>query len=499
MSIGGKKEKSKSTTVSTPDNPAWVTSSLQGFTGGLDQLSRTDPTSYVAKANPLLQRAQGAAMGLNLGQGGTTPAVSSGGGKDPFAPEINGGGGDGYAGKPATAFSPGGNNAFGDDYFGLGGQLAYNAGTAGPNLADARGYRSGGYEASGASARTFNQADLQGILNPFLDDVVNTSLADYDAGAGANRSRMASAAANNGGLRNSNNAIRSAVFDAESDRGRGALAADTRFRAYNDAAGILGQDSDRLAGVSVANAGFANDAARFGADAYNSAARYGADAFNQNQQFNAGQRDSYLARALSAAGVLGGLGTAQGQDVRANIGLLGDLGGQQQEIDQATAQAPLTLQQILGGLYGNVPYGLFNGSTVNQTGSGSSMGFSADLSKLMGMMPKSDVRAKVDIVPLGEGPNGVPSYEFSYADDPQRTRYIGPMAQEVAQAYPETVGQAPDGMMTVDYNALGFPTPDQQDQSGASAMRTRAAVTGGQTPANDPYPLRRKRGLFGGR
>ena len=491
MSINGKKEKSKSNTVVTPNNPSWVTNSVQNYTTGLDSLGRSDPYSYVAKANPLLKTAQNAAMGLNLGQGPKTGNPAFGKGNDPYLPEINGGEGDGF-----TSPSAGGSQGF--DYFGSAGKMALGAGMAGPSYADARGYSAQGYDAAGAQAGKFTDADMGAYMNPYQRQVVDAYTADANAASDRALSEQSRMAALNGGSRNSNNAIAAGVLGGELSRARASGLGDILYRGYDQAANLVRSDLDRSATVGMFNAGQSNDAARFGAGARNDAARYGADAFNTNQQFNAGQRDNALTRALTASGLLGNLGTAQGQDVRQNIGLLSDLGGQQQGIDQATAQAPLTLQQILGGLYGDMPYGLFNGSTTTGNTSGSSLGFSADLSKLMAMMPKSDVRAKVDIVPLGEGPGGLPQYEFSYADDPSGTRYVGPMAQEVEQVMPQAVGMAPDGMKTVDYNAVGHMTPDQQDQSGLSAMRTRAAQTGSHMAANDTYPMPRRRGLFGG-
>ena len=339
-------QQTTSNATTTPQAPTWIQQPSQDYVGGVTGLMNQGAGAFTPSGPNALQRqAQVGASGLTGGSKGYSDGR-----------EVNGGSGDGYT-SPST------------NGFDLAQQLGMGVAGAGPNLAGP----SQSYDAAGASARTFNQADLQPILNPYLDQVVDTSLADYDAGAGANRARMASAAANNGGLRNSNNAIRSAVFDAESDRGRGALAADARFRAYNDAAGILGQDSDRLANVGMFNAGQQNQAGQF-----NAASR------NQQSMFNAGQQDSALSRALQAAGLLSGNASAQGQDTRANIGLQADLGNQQYQQDVARQQYPLQFQALMQQLLGYNPNS-YIGQNVSATGSASGTSSSSgfDLATLL--------------------------------------------------------------------------------------------------------------------
>jgi hypothetical protein len=89
-------------------------------------------------------------------------------------------------------------------------------------------------------------ADLMSAyLNPYLRDVVDTSLADYDVGvdrqAAQSRARRDAAAAFGDRA-----AVADAVFAADSNRGRGALAAGLRSQAFNTAAGFGMQDTDRF-------------------------------------------------------------------------------------------------------------------------------------------------------------------------------------------------------------------------------------------------------------
>lgn len=346
------KSKSKSTQTQTTNQTATTTPNVPGFIQQPSQdyygrvgalLNSGQPLT--AGASDLQNRAFGAAAGLS---GGAGKGYADG-------REVNGGSGDGYTSPSANGFD-------------LAQMLGMRAGTAGANLAGP----AQGYDAAGASARTFNQADLAPILNTYLGGVVDTSLADYDQNAAVDRARMASAAANNGGARNSNNAIRDAVYAGESGRGRAATDANLRYGAYDRASQILGQDSDRLAGVSVANAGFANDAARFGAGAA-----------NDRSMFNASQQDNALSRALQAAGLLSGNASAQGQDTRANIGLQADLGAQQRDIanSQTEASSLAYLYQLLG-----INPGQLIGNTSTGTATGTTTGTSSQSGNLLGSL-----------------------------------------------------------------------------------------------------------------
>ena len=67
-------------------------------------------------------------------------------------------------------------------------------------------------------------------------------------------------------------------------------------------------------------------------------------------------------------------------------------------------------------------------------------------------LPLSDIRAKTNIVPVGETPSGLGLYEFSYVG--QSDRYVGVMAQEVLHHSPEAVVVHPSGLLTVDYDRI---------------------------------------------
>lgn len=65
----------------------------------------------------------------------------------------------------------------------------------------------------------------------------------------------------------------------------------------------------------------------------------------------------------------------------------------------------------------------------------------------------SDARLKRDVFRIGETPAGVPVYQFKYlwSDQP----YIGVMAHEARDVFPEAVTVSKDGYLMVDYSQIG--------------------------------------------
>lgn len=66
----------------------------------------------------------------------------------------------------------------------------------------------------------------------------------------------------------------------------------------------------------------------------------------------------------------------------------------------------------------------------------------------------SDVRLKTNLVPAGKLPSGLPLWEFEYVFARGR-RYIGVLAQQVLNFFPEAVVVFPSGFMAVNYARIG--------------------------------------------
>jgi hypothetical protein len=67
--------------------------------------------------------------------------------------------------------------------------------------------------------------------------------------------------------------------------------------------------------------------------------------------------------------------------------------------------------------------------------------------------PKSDSRVKADVVKVDTHPAGFGLYRFRYRWSD--TEYVGVIAQEVRELMPEAVVCGEDGILRVDYRAIG--------------------------------------------
>ena len=434
------------TATTTPNTPAWLQQPWQQYTGEVTDLMNNGGPIV---AGPSALQQQAFAGAANLGpaqfswQAGAKPMTAPTTGAQVMPTSAGPSAGKSLTaptGGPEvmpTSAGPAGTqpqatgNQFGGGMgaYDLAGLLGYQAGTAGPNLATAQGYQAQGYDpalaaaantgqAQGydpavldlqqlsidraqvgqvgrASSRNLSQADIARTLDAAgLNDLISAQSADFDANAGMTRAGLSAAAAANGGARNSNNAIRSAVTEGELARARDTGLANTRFTAYDNAARYAMGDLDRAAQTSIANAGYAtqgalaqanidagrnsqlagqqfsalqgnqnaaNDAGRFGADAnnqfaltdagfrqqtnlanadaMNTAGRFGADATNAANQFGAAAQNN-----------VSQFNAGQGDNALARqlqaAGLLGSLGAQMGS-DQ---RANIALQGDLGGI-----------------------------------------------------------------------------------------------------------------------------------------------------
>jgi hypothetical protein len=248
--------------------------------------------------------------------------------------------------------------------------------------------------------------------SPYTRDVVDTTLADFDADAGRVRAQQAAGAARSGAFGGSRYGIREAETEGELSRARASTAAGLRDQGFRTAAGLsqydagnrqqaglFNADAQNQAGAfgaqalnnaslanqgasnqfSLAQAGMQNDAARYGADASNqfnldylgradTAGQFGAASQNAMEQFNAGQMEAGYGRQLQAAGQLNQFGNDYAGNTQRDIALMSDLGGQQRQIEQGYATAPLAQLQAGGSLFGATPYQLFSGQNINTNG-----------------------------------------------------------------------------------------------------------------------------------
>lgn len=253
-------------------------------------------------------------------------------------------------------------------------------------------------QAAGIAQGAVNNGDLQSYMSPYTQNVVDTTLAGYDQNAGMQQAQLAAKGAANKGFGGSRFGVAEGMLGGQLAQGRAAAEAQLRDQAFNTAQGLYG------------------------------------DAQGRN---------------LSAAGLLGSLGSAQGSEARANTGLLAGLGGEQRGIDADYRTADLSMLQALGALYGQGQYGLFQGQ--NSTG----VNVSKDNPGLLGSVGQaaqvgaslaslfSDRRLKRNIVPIG---GGWYVYNYLWSDDVE----VGVMADE----QPHAASMGPGGFQMIDYGRL---------------------------------------------
>lgn len=268
----------------------------------------------------------------------------------------------------------------------------------------------------GNSGPVSSADSISKFLNPYLKNVVDTSLADFDQNARETRARQHAQGAVADAFGGDRWGLQEGETEGQLARARGTLDSGLRSGAWTDA-------------ESQAN----NDA-------------------NRGEQA--------LQRQEGVAGLLGNLSNSANANSVADLTAQAGLGDTQRGIAQDTATAPISLAQTVAQLLGQNQLPLLTGQTTNSSGTGSrtdnpstfeqvgaGIQTAANLAALF-----SDRRLKRDIVKLGVRPDGLGVYLFRYLWSP--IRHVGVMAQEVLKVKPQAVIEHPSGFLMVDYGVL---------------------------------------------
>lgn len=235
----------------------------------------------------------------------------------------------------------------------LSGDSAVKAGSSGYAAAQAQAAKLAalleGTATTADATSVLDNGGIQKYVSPHLGALVDSSLADYDYGAGIQQAQAAAAGAKNKAFGGSRYALGEAQLASDLTRGRAATSAGLRDNAYRFGAGLaqydatnrqntntfnaglltntslqnaqMGNTRNQVQGqltqqANIANAGFKNDASAFGANAKNQASMFNAGQQNnltaqgaqlaaQNAMFNTGQQNQFALTGAELAAQAG--------------------------------------------------------------------------------------------------------------------------------------------------------------------------------------------------
>lgn len=291
---------------------------------------------------------------------------------------------------------------------------------------------------SGTQAGQFSQQGLEQYMNPYQQQVETGALSAIERQRQLAQNQIGSQAVSAGAFGGSRQGIQEALSNAEAMRIAGETSAGIRSQGFNTAAALMAQDQARaLQAAQLRLAGAGQIGALAGA----------------GQQYRLGE-----VAALESAG--------RAQQAQ-----------QQAYLDEAYRRFaeernyPLTQLGIRQAGLGGVPYS----TTTSQTSPGGSpglaglggaalgaqmgglipgmgAGFGAGIGGLAALL--SDKSMKTDIEKVGKDKeSGLTMYAYRYKGDPKNyPKVVGPMAQEIAEKYPDQVKKV-GGKLAVN---LGF-------------------------------------------
>ena len=277
-------------------------------------------------------------------------------------------------------------------------------------------------DAAGGLTGPMTSAQTQSYMSPYQQQVIDASLADYDAQAAKSRLNLGANAVGAGAFGSGRQGIAEAEFDALSNRGRGTLQSGLRQTGFENAQRARQQDLSNQMGISSLQSGLGGIAQGFGQSQIAGLGALGSAQQAQNQAVLDAQRtastmavqDPINRLNMLGEGVTGLMGGSRGQ---------GTTIGEEPDIPQASAlEKALGLGLTAADIYGRVK----NPYNTNL----------------------SDIQLKENIKLTGKSPLGLNVYNFKYKGEDGI--YQGVMAQEV----PWASSIAENGYLQVDYSKV---------------------------------------------
>jgi len=309
-----------------------------------------------------------------------------------------------------------------------------------------------GLAGEGGQAVAPGELDIGKYQNPYIDSVVNSTLANQRQQQAEERQGLTSNAITSGAFGGDRVGLARANMAKQQNMATAQTEAGLRSEAFNTGLGAAQQQQ----GVSLA-AEQANRAAKaaeagqvqgIGKDIYS----IGSGVSQGLAGLGAGQQQA----ALTGAQAQLSAGTAQQQTEQAGKSAMYNQFLQQQGYPFQTTQFLANIAEGTGAL---------SGSNTSQTQPSSFF---------------SDERLKEDIEPIGETYDGQKIYKYRYKG--QEGKQIGLVAQDVERKHPDAVGSS-QGFKTVDYDAA---TKDSASMGGGvTAGRAGQAFAAGGAAEDD--------------
>jgi len=195
-------------------------------------------------------------------------------------------------------------------------------------------------------------AQTQAYMSPYQQQVIDASLADYDAQAAKTRLGLGSAAVLGGAFGSGRQGVAEAEFDALSNRGRSGIQSNLLQQGFEQAQAARQQDYTNLSGIANLQQGLGGQAQDFSRAQIAGLGTLGSAQQAQNQAVLDAQRQAATMAVQEPINRLNLLGTGV-------LGLMGGAGKTGTVIGQAPPQSSalanaLGIGATLTGIYGNV-------------------------------------------------------------------------------------------------------------------------------------------------
>ena len=209
-------------------------------------------------------------------------------------------------------------------------------------------------DAAGGLTGPMTSAQTQSYMSPYQQQVIDASLADYDAQAAKSRLNLGANAVGAGAFGSGRQGIAEAEFDALSNRGRGTLQSGLRQTGFENAQRARQQDLSNQMGVSSLQSGLGGIAQGFGQSQIAGLGALGSAQQAQNQAVLDAQRQASTMAVqdpinrlnMLGEGVTGLMGGSKGQ---------GTTIGEVPDVPQASAlEKALGLGLTAADIYGRV-------------------------------------------------------------------------------------------------------------------------------------------------